>query len=815
MYKNYIKTTLRSLKKNRLFSLINIFGLAAGIAASVFILQYAFFELNFDRFHKNSSNVYRVMNERFEGERLIQRGQITYSAVGKQMFEDYPEVVDYFTLSTFGQNVIEHNQNPVKIPFSILVEPSFFEMFSFNVIAGNPKEVFDQKRKMVVSEDVAKRLFQSDEGNWDKYIGEIIRMGSSRMEYELVGILEDAPPNSSLQYEVILSRATTFDFSPQAEFGWLGSDYFHYVQLDERADPASLVQKFEDFSNKYFKGNQVTGTYEKFHLQPLEDVYLYSDYEYENHQTSDGSMVWILILIAAFILIMAWINYINLTTSKSLQRAKEVGVRKVVGATKKQLVIQFLMESLTLNFLAFILAITLVQVFQNSFNLLVERELGLIDFLSSQLYGTPVFLWLFGTLLLGSFLSGVYPAFILAAFNPSQSLKGQFAKSSKGQLLRKTLVVFQFALSIALIAGTVLVYQQTTFMRNQDLGVNMERVLTVEGPALTNMDTTFVERIQQFSNKLEQNSRIEKVGTSASVLGSRLPRTFNVRTSPEGEGTMLNRINANFGFLDVYKIEIIAGRNFIPSDHHREFSLIKGVILNEKASQLLGFESAQDAVNKKLTFFGRDWEIIGVTADFHHRSLKSSIEPLMVSPFYNGGDDTYHIRIDDSNLPETIEYISQTFDEFFPNDIFEYNFMDARFDNQYKADQQFGKIFNIFSLLAIAIACLGLFGLAGYTAIQKTKEIGIRKVLGASITNILHMLSKEFFLLILLASVIGLPLIFLGARLWLAGYEYQTDIGTAFFLLPVMVVLFVAATIIFGQSMKTAQSNPVKSLRQD
>ena len=815
MLKNYFKTAIRSLRKNRLFSLINIFGLALGITASTFILQYATFELNIDRFHTKSSRVYRVMNERFEGERLIQRGQITYSAVGKQMFLDYPEIIDYFTLSTFGQNVIEYNENPVKIPFTILVEPSFFEMLSFNVVAGAPKQVFDQKRKMVVSQDVARRLFQSNDDDWDEYIGEIVRMGSSKMEYELVGIIEDAPNNSSLKYDIILSRATTFDFFDEAEFSWQGSDYFHYVLLDEQANPDALVQKFEAFSKKYFKGNEVTGTFEKFHLQALEDVYLYSDYEYENHDTSNASMVWVLVLIAAFILTMAWINYINLTTSKSLQRAKEVGLRKVVGATKTQLTVQFLIESFILNLISFIIAITLVQACQLYFNLLVERELSLVSFLTSTFNDIPVYFWAFGVLFLGSLISGIYPAFILAAFNPSESLKGQFSRSSKGQLLRKTLVVFQFTLSIGLIAGTILVYQQTSFMRSQDLGVNMDKVLTVEGPSLTDMDTTFVERIYQFSNKLTQNARIEKVGTSSSVLGSRLPRTFNVRTSPEGEGTMLNRINANFGFLDVYEVELVAGRNFIPSDHNREFDLIKGVILNEKAVQLLGFETAQDAIGKKLLFFGRDWEILGVTADFHHRSLKASIEPLMISPFYNGGDDTYHIRLDGSNLSESIDYISRTFDEFFPNDIFEYNFMDERFDNQYKADKQFGKIFNLFSILAIVIACLGLFGLAGYSAIQKTKEIGIRKVMGATLANIINLLSKEFFLLIILASVIGLPLIFLGAKQWLAGYEYQTSIGISFFIIPVVIVLAVAATIIIGQSLKTAQANPVKSLRED
>ncbi|OEK04518.1 ABC transporter permease [Roseivirga misakiensis] len=815
MLRNYFKTTLRSLKKNRLFSFINILGLSIGITASTLILQYAFNELNVDRFHKNSANIYRVMNERFEGERMIQRGQITYSAVGKQMFEDYPEIVDYFTLSTFGQNVVAHNQQSVKIPFTILVEPSFFKVFSFDVLAGNPATVFDAKRKMVVSESTAKKLFPGDNESWEEHLGKIIEMGSSRLEYELVGVIEDAPENSSLQYQIILSRATTFDFFQDAEFSWNGSDYFHYILLDDKADVAALEAKFEDFSQKYFKGDQVTGTFEKFHLQPLEDVYLYSDYEYENHTTASGSMVWTLILVAAFILAMAWINYINLATSKSLQRAKEVGVRKVVGASKGQLINQFLVESLILNFLAFVLAVTLVQVSQNFFNTLVGRDLSLLSFLNLELNGLPVYFWMLGFLILGSILSGIYPAFVLSSFQASQSLKGEFSKSSKGQRLRKTLVVFQFALSIALIAGTILVYQQTNFMRNQDLGVNMNRVITVEPPSLNTFDSTFVDKVHQFAYKLEENPRVQRVGTSSMILGQRLPRTFNVRTSPESEGRMLNRIHANYGFLEVYEVELLAGRNFVRTDHNADFNLVKGTILNEKATKLLGFESPIDAVGTKISYFGRDWEIVGVTADFHHRSLKESIEPIMIVPFMSGGNDVYHVRVDGSNLQETIAYLEKSFNDFYPNDIFEYNFMDSRFERQYEADKQFGSVFNLFSVLAILIACLGLFGLAGYSAIQKTKEIGIRKVLGATIPNILQLLSKDFILLIALASGIGLPLVYWGATEWLSGFEYQTKIGVLFFVIPIISVIVVSLLIIFGQTFKTAKSNPINSLRQE
>lgn len=815
MLKNYFKTTIRSFRKNRAFALINLLGLSVGLAASIFILQYAFFELSFDQFHEKSDRIYRVMNERFEGDKLIQRGQITYSAVGPQMEADFPEVVNHLTLSTFSENVFQWNENTVKVPFTILVEPSFYEMFSFKVLAGNPEAVFNEKGKIAVSESTARKLFREQGNNWSQYLGEIVRMGSSQMEFELVGILEDAPENSSLQYETILSRSTTFDFFDQAEFSWNGSDYFHYLELAPGVDYKELEKKFDDFSARYFKGDEVTGTFEKFHLQPLEEVYLNSDYEYENHLTANGQMISILILIAVFILLMAWVNYVNLTTSRSMQRAKEVGVRKVVGASRRQLISQFLVESLVLNLLAIVLAITAVQVFQASYNSLVDRDLSVFSFVNYNFNGFPVYLLFSLVFLAGSFVSGVYPAFVLSGFKPSDSLKGEFTKSSQGRSLRRALVVFQFTLSTALIAGTFLVFKQTHFMRNQDLGANLDQVITVEGPSITELDTTFVSHIQSFIATLESNSRVLKAGTSANVFGERLPRVFNVRTSPQSQGNMLNRIDANFGFLEVYDIQLLAGRNFTIRDHNRDFDLIESAIINERASKLLGFESPKSAIGKKLIFFGKDWKIVGVTDNFHHRSLKESIEPLLILPLYQGGGDTYHIKIDGSNVPETLAYIEKTYDQFFPGDIFEYNFMDFRFNNQYDADERFGKVFNMFSVLAIAIACLGLFGLVGYTAIKRTKEIGIRKVLGASVSDILELLSREFLALILIANCIGLPLIYLAAQSWLRGYAYQTSIGVLFFVVPLILVTIISLLIIVSQTIRVAKLNPVNSLRQE
>lgn len=796
--------------------MINLLGLSVGLAASIFILQYAFFQLSFDKYNSKSDRIFRVMNERFEGDQMIQRGQITYSAVGPQMAEDYPEVVQHTTVNSFVDNVFIYDNHVTEITATLLVEPSYFKMFDVEILAGSPETIVSEGYQLVLTESMAQKVFQTTTNNWTDYLGEIVEMGSGRLQWQLSGVVADPPANSSLRYEALLSRITVFTlWGESARFSWNSSDYFHYIELAEGVDPKVLEGKFEAFSEKYFRGDEVTGTFEKFHLQPLEEVHLYSDYEYEIHQTSDGRMIWILILIAVFILLMAWMNYVNLTTSRSLQRAKEVGVRKVVGASRRQLIRQYLTESLVLNLLSFVLAITLIQALQVPFNNLVEEDLSLLSFIGLKILSVPVAVWVLMVLLIGSLGSGIYPAFVLSSFKPTQTLKGDYGKSTQGRILRKSLVTLQFILSTALIAGTYLVVKQTRFMKNQDLGMNLEQVVTVNGPSITDLDTTFVTHIHAFLNKLEQNPRVVKAGTSTNVFGSRLPRTFNVRRLGETEGHMLNRMGANYSFFDVYEINFLAGRPFRVSDHNLDPSLINSAILNDKAAKILGFESATDALNKKLQFFGQEWFIVGITEDFHHRSLKESIEPLLILPFYDVGGDTYHIRVSTENLPETLAYIGDTYDEFYPGDLFEYGFMDSRFDNLYKSDVQFGKVFNLFSLLAISIACLGLFGLVGFTAMQRTKEIGIRKVLGASIQDILTLLSREFLWLIVLANIIGLPLIYLAGRQWLNGYEYQTSIGTLFFLLPLVAVVIISLLIIVSQTLKVATLNPVRSLRQE
>ncbi len=815
MFKNYFKTTLRSFGKNRVFALINIFGLSIGLTAAIFIFQYTYFQFSFDDFHDQSDRIYRVINDRYEGDKMIQSGQITYSAVGPQLAEDYPEVLDHTTINVFGNVTVSYDNKPFTLGTAPLVENSFFQLFSYPLIHGNSENIFNEPFQVALSESLAQTMFGTDSG-LDEFIGETIFYGSNKTPMQLVGIFEDVPHNSSLQFDILFSRETVMSWwGEESRFSWVGSDYFHYIVLAPNTDVGHVASKLDDFSDKYFKGNEVTGTFEKFKLQPLDEVHLNPIYEYENHDTADGRMVWILVMTAGFILIMAWVNYVNLTTSRALQRAKEVGLRKVIGASRAQLISQFMLESFVLNMLALAFSLTLIQTLQAGFVSLIDEELVFGEFLSAFQWGVPVWAWLIIMVIVGAFTSGIYPSFVLSKYKPSETLKGDFSKGKQGFWMRKGLVVFQFILSTVLIGGSYLVVKQTNFMRHQNIGADIEHVLTVKGPAITSFDTTFVSQIRAFLTTVEQNSKVIKAGSSTFDFGERLPRTFNVQVEGKADPHMLNRMGINYGFLDVYKIDLLAGRGFRPDDHTRDWQNLEASILNAEAARLFGFDDPQDAINKKLSFFGKDWRIVGITADFHQRSLKESIEPLIMLPLYEGGDDTYHFRISGENIDETVDYVASVYDEFYPGDLFDYSFTDQQFESFYKSDRQFGKVFNIFSVIAILIACLGLFGLVGFAAVQKTKEIGIRKVLGASVADILGLISKEFLLLIFIASCIALPFTYWAGKQWLEGYAYQTNIPFTFFIIPLITVLIIATVIIIGQTMKTAQENPVKALHQD
>lgn len=815
MIYNYFKTAFRSIKKNKLFSMLNLFGLSIGMTVAIFILQYVFFEMSFDKFNKNHKDIYRVMNDRYEGEKLIQSGQITYSAVGPQMNEDYPEIAAHITINPMDDIKFHYKDRITNVGSGFFVQPSFFEFFDYELLAGDRNTLVSELYTVVLTESSARRIFSFQGDDFSKFVGKLIKVDRDDRPLKITGILKDVPLNSHLKFDMLGARITLEKEWPTAIFDWKQSDFYHYVQLVSDTDTKSLEGKFDSFSQRHFDGNKVSGNIEKFHLQSLDDVHLYSDYEYEIADVGNGKMVWSLSIVAIFILIMAWVNYINLATSRSLERAKEVGIRKAIGANKRQLIKQFFAETILVNLLSVIVTVTFIQLFQGFFNRLVERELNLYTLLIQDLYAVPVFLIIIAIIAFGTFISGIYPAFMLSSYRPSETLTGKITGTNQGLILRKGLIVFQFCISTLLIAGTLLVYQQVNYMRNQELGMQLDQVVVVSGPSLTNFDSTFVERIKNFKNALLKNPNISDVGTSNRVFGERLSRSFNVSPEISEQSYTLNRIHADFGFLNSYKIKLQAGRDLRYTDHHFRGSKVKNLLLNATACSLLGFKTPEEAINKKLSFWGRDWYVVGVTEDFHNRSLKQSIEPIMIIPFYNVYTDNYNIRLSGHNIKKTLGFIESTYNELYQGNIFEYYFMDDRFNQQYKSDQLFGKVFNLFSMLAILIACLGLFGLAGYTAVQRTKEIGIRKVLGASIKNIIKLLSTDFVKLVIVANLIALPLVYFGANAWLANYAYSISIGAWLFFVPVMIVLIISSLTISVQTLKTARANPVDSLKID
>lgn len=816
MLKNYFKTTIRSLRKNKVFSVINVFGLAVGLTATVFILQYALFELSYDSFHKSGQEIYRVINDRYKGGELIQSGPITYSGVGPQLEADFPDVVNHTTLNPMNETKLRDGDKILSVSTGFFVQQSFFEMFDFELLAGNESDLVNDLYSVVLTETVARNLFDIPNEDFSQVIGKLIYVDQDSQPTQVTGVIKDVPDNSQLQFEILSSRETLVSVWPRARPAarWRASNFYHYVQLVPGTEKESLEAGFADFSERHLSNDDGTSN-EQFSLQPLSRAHLYSQYDYDIIKSGDGSMVWALMVVALFILVMAWINYINLSTSRAMERAKEVGIRKVIGAGKRQLINQFMMEALITNLVAAIAAFTFTQLFQSGFNELVGAELSILDLLGSTVSAFPVWLLIVGLLLMGVILSGMYPAFVLSSYQPLSTLKGSFKNSSKGIWLKKALVVFQFCLSTLLVAGTLLVYQQVNFMRQQDLGFDMDHVMVLNGPSLTGFDSTVVSRVSGFKDALTRNPRILAVGTSHHIPGERLPTMFDVRLEGSEEGHSLSRMNADFGFTETYDIKLLAGRNFTQADHKANESLVKNVMINLKASRQMGFLRPEDAVNKKVKFWGREWFIVGVTDDFHFRSLKESLEPILFLPFYDPPRDHFNIKLQGENIQASVQFVQTTFEEYFPGNVFEFSFMEGIFNAQYQSDERFGRVFNIFALIAILLACLGLFGLTGYSTLQRAKEMGIRKVLGASVDNIIGTLSKDVLWLIAIASVIALPIVFLGARAWLLNYAFRTEPGIWLFIIPVAMIFLVALVTIGYHVIRLARKSPVHSLRYD
>lgn len=805
MLRSYFKIAWRNMVRNKVFSIINILGLAIGIAAALLILQYVAFELSYDRIHVKRDRIYRIDLDRYNNGKLGSQWAGGAFAAGNSFKNAFPEVEEYVKLVKKEPLMMEHGDNSLKVEKTYFATPAFFAVFSYPLRAGDPTTVLTEPNTVVLSESVARKLFGQEDP-----VGKSVRQNKSR-DLKVTGIFKDLPVNTHLKADMLISYATfqndVMPNDPEAAWDWDGC--LSYLLLRPGTNAKALEAKFpaevERATGDYFRKLNAGMV---FSLRPLLDIHLYSHRMWEAEPNGNGNTVYLLLGIALFIIVIAWINYINLATARSINRAVEVGVRKSMGSRKSQLIKQFLLESVLLNALAVIAALAIVGIVTPLFNDLSGIQLSL-SLLNNTIFWTA----LLALFLVGSFFSGLYPAFVLSGFKPVNVLKGKAISARQGSFLRKSLVVFQFAASLFLLAGSLTVFRQVQFMRTQELGINIDQTLVIRPPLVIQNDSLFGLQMKAFKEELLRESGIRFITTSTIVPGEPSPWNaggIRLRGQDASAGTQYRIIGVDHDFVDTYEMKLLAGRNF----SHEFGNDRRAVIFNKKAIQQLGFSDPQLAIGKEIEFWGDIYTIAGVVSDFHQESLREAYEPLILR-LIPGLKGPVSIKMMPENTQKIISVAQQKWKTFFPENPFEYFFLDQHFNDQYQADQRFGKIFSIFTTLAILVACLGLFGLAAFTTVQRTKEISIRKVLGASVSEIVQLLYREFAILILIAFVIATPLSWYAAHRWLQNYAFHTDLYWWLFGLPLFVVLVIAFVTVSFQSVRAALMDPVKSLRSE
>ena len=815
MITNYLKLALRNLVKRKGYAMLNILGLAIGITCCLLIFQYVAFEKSYDKFQPKADEIVRLRLDSYHQGKLQWKSATVYPAFGPTMKKDFPEVEEFCRLID-ANGLFANDERNVKFneEKGYYADPSALSMLGIQLTKGNSKTALNGPDKILLSENTAKKYFGTDDAMGKKLV---YRDPSFTRTLEVTGIFKEFPANSHLIINHVLSYSTLGsilrqfgDTSNATETAWGWYDFYVYLQLKPGTDRKKLESKFPAFCDRYINSqewNKTNNVRSEITMLPLSDIHLYSNYNQEAEVNGNGQSVSFLFLIAFFIIGIAWINYINLATARSLERAREVGVRKVMGAIRRNLIVQFLVESFLINLIAFVLALSIAYLITPSFNHMIGRAGG-------SGFSFPANYWIGSALvfLSGCILSGLYPAVVLSGFQPVSVLKGLFKSSAGGLALRKGLIVTQFAISLVLIAGTIIVFQQVSFMRKQKLGVNIKQTLVLDAAASLT-DSLYQGQFQSFKNDLLNISGVKNVAASTIIMGKEIYWTNGSRRlGAENQGSVtLYNIGIDYDFIPSFGLEVKAGRNFskdFPTDEHG------GVLLNEAAARLLGFTDFNKAVNEKFFSAGDTVSLLGIVSNYHHQGLQKAIDPMIfrLRPNSRGA---YSLKIESKDMASTIASVRKAWNKFFPADPFNYYFLDELFDKQYRSDQLFGKVFGLFAFLAIIIACFGLLGLSAYNVLQRTKEIGIRKVLGASVQNVLYILSKDFITLVLVAFVIAVPVTWFIMHNWLQDFAYRINIQVWVFAVAGILAIMIALLTIGIQAFKAAVANPVKSLRTE
>ncbi|NCD71126.1 ABC transporter permease [Mucilaginibacter agri] len=803
MFKHFLLIARRNLLKRKFYSFINIIGLAIGMTCCILIALYVENELSYDRYNTKHDHIYRVAQtfRSFEkGQKVTTPLPEDYQVwgcapVGPALAADFPQVKDVVQFMSPVSLLLEFGDKRLQQENLVCIDSTAFKVFSWKLLYGNPQTALVAPNSIVLTQKVAEKFF----GN-DNPVGKSLRVNNGD-NFTVTGVVADVPANSQINFNGLISMTTARKWREDIFNYWGYVDFYTYFVLKDHADIAAMKAGIPAFIKRHNSEDPgYTIAFEK-----MDDAYLYSKAARQPGPVGSMSNIYLFCCIGIIILIIACVNFMNLSTARSLERAKEVGVRKVMGVQPSALRWQFLFESLLISTVAAVLAVVLTK-----FSLPLVSALSGKDFTPKEFFNFQLFIWMVGLTLTTGLLAGVYPAWFLSRFQPVEVLKGVFRPSVNSISLRKALVIFQFTLSITLIAGTAIVYTELKFLNNHDLGFAKDQmlVLNFEG------DEQVQKNIERIKKSLADQPGVLSVAASRAVPGEFLPNAGTDIQGPDGQ--MKNKIpliyEIDFDFIKTLQIPLVAGRNY-----SRAFltDSTQSMVINEAAAKMYGYRHPADAVGKKFAQWGRQGTIIGVVKNFNFRSLHTEVEPLTLRYGMPDMLNRILVAVKADHISATIAALEKTWKTEAPQRPFLYHFLDESFNKQYESDQHFGYLFSLFSCLASLIACLGLFGLATFTAQQRIKEIGIRKVLGASVSNIVVLISKDFMRLVLIAIVIAIPLCLLIMNQWLKDFAYRITISPGIFIATAAISILIALVTISWQTVRAALANPVPSIKNE
>lgn len=805
MIRNYIAVAWRNLLKYKAISFIMIFGLASSTAAFLLIAQYVFSEFSYDDFHTNADNIYRIRLDDYKQDILTNSSVISYHAEAPAIKEAFPEVENFVRLHRADGMIsyrkatgelVSHHENK-----AFYADSSLFSVFSFQLLKGDANLVLRRPESVVISETMAHKYFGQENP-----IGKALHLNSDWQggDYIVEGVFADIPANSHIHFDFVFSIQNLLKNQQFANGGWYWTNFYTYLLLRPGTSPIALEGRLSGIIEKHI-GKQLKKyrIRQTFVLQPVATIHLYSQTASEVEANGKIVIVYVLIFVAILILAIGWLNYINLSTARGIERAKEVGIRKALGSEKRQLIQLFFVESLGINLLSMLIGVGLFLLARIIFSDWIQPNSGF------SMRQEPLF-WIvsLAVVCLGFFLSGLYPAFILSSFKPISILKGYLPKQAGGESFRKALVVFQFTVSIFLIIATLVINQQLNFMQKQDLGMNINQKLIVKAPKVLRTDS-FTNDIRFFKDRMLAHTSVQHVTASSEVPGQEIFWTDEWQRFHDATADyqLCSMLAVDEDFIPTYKINLLAGRNF-----NKELILDnESVIINVSALKAFGFTIPEQALNQEI---GNEQpkKIIGVVNDFHQQSLKTANRPIVFQHIpWNSSFLTIALR--SNNIRQSISMLQKTYQEAFPGNAFEFFFLDDHFQKQYESDRRVAILFSWFSIVAICIACLGLLGLAMFTAKNRTKEIGIRKVLGANAGSVVMLLSRDFLKPVGLAILLASPLAFSAMKWWLQDFAYKTEIAWWTFVVAGGLAIGIALVTVSFQSVRAALKNPVKSLR--